>query len=206
MEHSIIKDGLSYTLTDIEKDCWQRLLNGSLRSKDPLHNPVVANINDGLPVLRTVVLRKVIIAERKLFFHTDIRSVKWKALELNENISWLFYDSTARFQIRAAGKTALHHNDVIADTAWQNTAAASRKNYMGDEGPSQKSEAPTSGLPEVFLERDPTLIESEQGRKNFGVVSSQITWLEWLWLNSKGHKKAVFNYNPNGFDANWIIP
>ena len=68
VEETIKKDGLTYTLTEIEKDCWLRLLNGSLRSKDAFHNPVVANVSGNLPVTRTVVLRKVITAEKKLFF------------------------------------------------------------------------------------------------------------------------------------------
>ncbi len=206
MEETIIKDGNTLSLNDIEKDCWKRLMNGSLRSNDPLHNPAVANLKDDLPVIRTVVLRKVIVEERKLFFHTDIRSCKWNDLQKNANTSWLFYDIAGRLQIRAAGKSTLHHNDEISNAAWQNTPAASRKTYMGEIGPSQKSEMPSSGLPEAFLKANPTFEESETGRKNFGVVCSEINWFEWLWLNSNGHKKAAFNYTLNSFDASWIIP
>ena len=207
VEETIKKDGLTYTLTEIEKDCWLRLLNGSLRSKDLFHNPVVANIMGNLPVTRTVVLRKVITAEKKLFLHTDVRSSKWNDLQQNENTSWLFYDSAARLQIRAAGKSTLHQNDAIADAAWQNTSAASRKTYMGAISPSQKSDLPTSGLPERFLKTNPTLEESEAGRKNFAVICTHANWLEWLWLNSGGHKRAAFNYLPNNeFEASWLIP
>ncbi len=207
MEESIIKDGLTLTLADIEKDCWLRILNGSLRGKDAFHNPAVANVNGNLPVIRTVVLRKVITAEKKLFFHTDERSCKWNDLQQNENTSWLFYDSAARLQIRAAGKSSLHHNDATADIAWQYTPAASRKIYMGEFAPSQKSETATSGLPELFLQTDPTLAESEAGRKNFAVVCTKINWVEWLWLNSKGHKRAQFIYaNDNTVNATWLVP
>jgi len=207
LEQTIIKDGFSLTLNDIEKDCWQRLLNGSLRSKDPLHNPAVANVNDNLPVMRTVVLRKVIVAQKMLFFHTDVRSLKWQSLQQNNNTSWLFYDVAARLQIRAAGKSVLHHNDEVADVAWKNTPAPSRKIYLGEQSPSQKSSVPTSGLPEAFLQTNPTIEESEVGRKNFAVVCTNVNWVEWLWLNSNGHKRAAFNYLPdNNFEASWMIP
>ena len=207
VEETIKKDGLTYTLTEIEKDCWLRLLNGSLRSKDPFHNPVVANVSGNLPVTRTVVLRKVFTAEKKLFFQTDVRSCKWNDLQQNDNTSWLFYDSAARLQIRTAGKSILHQHDAIADAAWQNTPAASRKIYMGEQSPSQKSSVPTSGLPEAFLKTNPTTEESEVGRKNFAVVCTNVNWVEWLWLNSSGHKRAAFNYLPdNNFEATWIIP
>ncbi len=207
VEETIKKDGLTYTLTEIEKDCWLRLLNGSLRSKEPFHQPVVANISGDLPVSRTVVLRKVITAEKKLFLHTDVRSCKWNDLQQNDNTSWLFYDAATRLQIRAGGKSALHHNDAIADAAWQNTSASSRKNYMGLISPSEKSDMPTSGLPDTFKKTNPTMEESEAGRKNFAVVCTHVNWLEWLWLNSGGHKRAQFIYeNTDTFTANWLIP
>ncbi len=207
VEETIKKDGLTYTLAEIEKDCWLRLLNGSLRSKEPFHQPVVANISGNLPVTRTVVLRKVITAEKKLFLHTDVRSCKWNDLQQNANTGWLFYDAAARLQIRAGGKSTLHHNDAIADVAWQNTPAASRKTYMGLISPSEKSAVPTSGLPEGFLKTNPTIEESEVGRKNFAVVCTHVNWVEWLWLNSNGHKRASFNYFPNNeFEASWLIP
>ena len=207
VEETIKKDGLTYTLTEIEKDCWLRLLNGSLRSKDSFHNPAVANIKGNLPVTRTVVLRKVITAEKKLFLHTDVRSCKWNDLQENENTSWLFYDAAARLQIRAGGKSSLHQQDSIADVAWQNTSANSRKTYMGEHSPSQKSEVPTSGLPDSFKKATPTIEESEAGRKNFAVVCTHVNWLEWLWLNSGGHKRASFNYETNNeFEGSWLIP
>ncbi len=207
VEETIKKDGLTYTLTEIEKDCWLRLLNGSLRSKDPFHNPVVANVKSNLPVTRTVVLRKAVTAEKKLFFHTDVRSCKWNDLQQNENTSWLFYDSAARLQIRAAGKSILHYNDTIADAAWKNTNASSRKIYMGEQSPTQKSNVPTSGLPEAFLKTNPTIEESEVGRKNFAVVCTNVNWVEWLWLNSDGHKRAQFFYEDNCLiNASWLVP
>jgi pyridoxamine 5'-phosphate oxidase len=207
LEETILKDGIFYSLNDIESDCWQRLLNGSLRSKDPLHNPAVANVSGNRAVMRTVVLRKVITAEKKLFFHTDIRSFKWKDLQQNNHTSWLFYDSAARLQIRAAGQSSFHHNDEIADAAWQNTFPASRKIYMGEDGPSQKTNIPASGVPEAFLQNDPTLAESEAGRKNLAVVCTKINWVEWLWLSSKGHKRAEIVYEADeSFRASWLIP
>ena len=207
VEETIKKDGLTYTLAEIEKDCWLRLLNGSLRSKDPFHNPVVANVRGNLPVTRTVVLRKAITAEKKLFFQTDARSCKWTDLQQNENTSWLFYDSAARLQIRAAGKSILHDNDAIADAAWKNTPAASRKIYLGELSPSQKSNFPTSGLPNAFLKNNPTIEESEAGRKNFAVVCTKVDWVEWLWLNSDGHKRAQFIYEDGGVMLpSWLVP
>ena len=83
---TVLIDGINYNLEGIEKDCWVRLLNGCLRYKDPLHNPVVANINSEGVNMRTVVLRKVSQNQKQLSFHTDIRSGKWNGLLSNESI------------------------------------------------------------------------------------------------------------------------
>ncbi|MFN0082882.1 MAG: hypothetical protein ACKVOM_10230 [Ferruginibacter sp.] len=72
MQETITINSIELNLNELEKDCWRRIFNGSLRSKDPLHNPAVANVNDGLPVMRTVVLRNVIVAEKMIFFRPGI--------------------------------------------------------------------------------------------------------------------------------------
>ena len=204
---TVLINGLELNLADIEKDCWLRLLNGSLRSKDPFHNPVVANQQNNIVNMRTVVLRSVSTKNRTLAFHTDIRSGKWNELKQNNNISWLFYDAAARFQIRVGGIASLHQTDEVANEAWQKSNANSRKIYMGEIAPSLISNLPTSGLPAEFESCNPLLEETEIARKNFGIVITKTNWVEWLWLNSAGHRRAKFEYNSNtDFKANWLIP
>ena len=205
--NTVLIDGINYDLNSLEKDTWNRLLNAALRYKDPLHNAVVANVNTNGVNMRTVVLRKVWQQEKQLAFHTDIRSGKWKELQQQNSISWLFYDAASRLQIRLAGTTTLHQDDVIANEAWATSSMSSRKIYLGDEGPSVKSLLPVSGLPPAFETNDPSPEESLAGRKNFGVVVTTINWMEWLWLNSKGHRRAGFIYKKDGsFTADWLIP
>lgn len=204
---SVIIDEISYDLTALEKDCWLRLLNASLHYKDPLHNPVVANVNEHGINQRTVVLRKVDTEKKQLSFHTDIRSGKWTELKNNPAISWLFYNPAGRIQIRLSGTAELHHLDAVTDQSWRNSTLSSRKIYLGANGPSSICPSPISGLPPEFESTDPTPEQSEAGRKNFGIVTTKINWMEWLWLNSKGHRRASFKYHPdNSFDATWLVP
>jgi pyridoxamine 5'-phosphate oxidase len=205
--HTIKIDGIYYNLTDLEKDCWIRLLNGSLKGRDPFHNAIVANTNKYGVNIRTVVLRKVDTSQKTLVFHTDIRSGKWKELNEDNNISCLFYDAAGGMQIRLAGKVTLHNHDELAEEAWLKSTINSRKIYMGNIAPSKISELPTSGVPLAFENADPTIEESETGRKNFGVVVTKVNWMEWLWLNSAGHRRASFKYTvDNNFEANWLVP
>jgi pyridoxamine 5'-phosphate oxidase len=200
-------NGIAFGIEDIEKDCWKRLVNGSLKFKDPFHNPTVANSNDFGVNIRTVVLRKADEIKKELAFYTDIRSGKWNELNLNNTISWLFYSSEARMQIRLSGSASLHQKDAIADEGWEKSTLSSRKIYLGEMGPSSVSEIPISGLTEKFETSDPTPEESLRGRKNFGIVITKVKWMEWLWLSSKGHRRASFQYNnTNEFMAKWLVP
>ena len=200
-------DGINYSLEALEKDSWLRLLNGSIKYKDALHNPVVANVNQQGVNIRTVVLRKVKPVEKQLVFHTDIRSGKWNDLQHQNTISWLFYDAQAKIQIRLSGTASLHQDDAIAEEAWEASTMSSRKIYLGKAGPSVISTLPVSGLPAAFETNDPTLEESLPARKNFGIVVTTVTWMEWLWLNNKGHRRASFTYfDDKSFTADWLIP
>lgn len=204
---TVLIDGINYNLESLEKDCWNRLLNGSLRYKDAFHNMVVGNVNEHGVNLRTVVLRKVWTAKKQLAFYTDIRCGKWQDLEQQNKVSFLFYDAPANLQIRLSGTATLHHIDKIADDAWTDTKPGSRKVYMAEPGPSTIIPMPASGLSATLETTDPTPEESEGGRKNFGVVVATVDWMEWLWLSSKGHRRAVFSNKADGsISQNWLIP
>lgn len=205
--NTVLIDGINYGLDGLEKDVWVRLLNGSLRYKDALHNPVVANVNAQGVNLRTVVLRKVWSVKKQLAFHTDIRSGKWDELQQQNKISWLFYDAPARLQIRLSGTATLHHDDELAEEVWASSTMSSRKVYLCQPRPSAITALPVSGLPTAFEANDPTPEESLSGRKNFGIIVTTVNWMEWLWLSSKGHRRAGFVYFDDGnFKADWLIP
>ena len=198
---------LLYTLTDLEKDSWVRLLNGSLKGKDPLHNATVANNSkDGISI-RTVVLRKVNIVQKQIAFHTDVRSGKWQELADGDKISWLFYDAAARIQLRLSGHITKHSDDAIANEAWQSSTTNSKKVYTGTQAPSSITPIPISGLDEKIESSKIASEDVEIGKPNFGLIITKVKWMEWLFLSSKGHRRANFSYNDDdSFVAQWLIP
>ena len=207
MNNTVLKDGIHYGLPELERDCWVRLLNGTLKGKDAMHTAYLANHGNNGINLRTVVLRKVDTQQKTLCFHTDNRSGKWEEIERYPHISWLFYDAAAKIQIRAAGLATLFTNNTIADEAWQKLNANSRKTYMGIIPPSQVVNFPTSGLDPNYDGITPSLPQTEFAKEYFGMVIVKIAWMEWLWLSSTGHRRANFNYLPdNSFESNWITP
>lgn len=203
------KDGVflnytGYSLDEIEKDCWLRLVNGATKSRDPFHTPCVATLKNGEVSMRTVVLRKALPASRELRFHTDIRSNKWRELEINDSIGVMLYDAASRIQLRVKGKALLHFNDDITAEAWQKTTLSSRRCYLTHASPSSFSPIPTSGLTEEIEQENFTTEESEAGQQYFGIVSVHVESIEWLWLNHAGHRRAFFDYVHD--TKSWMIP
>ncbi|MEY4987796.1 MAG: hypothetical protein RL567_1575 [Bacteroidota bacterium] len=191
-------------LNTLESDCWHRLATGAQKSRHPFHTTSVANFSQEGISLRTVVLRKAIAETHELRFHTDIRSPKWEELDLNPSISALFYDASARIQLRVKGKAKLHLNDDLTREAWEKTTMSSRKCYLTKFSPSSLVASPTSGLTEAIEQEKFTLSESEVGYQNFGIVSIQVESIDWLWLNHAGHRRAFFDYTRDSFQ--WMIP
>lgn len=197
-------NNISYNIDDLEKDCWAQLVNGALKSKNPFHTPCVATLNNESLSMRTVVLRKAFPLLKELRFHTDIRSKKWEELKKNDSIGLLFYDASARIQIRVIGNATLHFMDEITSEAWQKTNLSSRRCYLTQASPSSFSVTPTSGLSAEIEQEDFTLEDSEVGEQYFGIVSIQVKSLEWLWLNHQGHRRAFFDYVNKNYI--WMIP
>jgi 3-hydroxyisobutyrate dehydrogenase len=193
-----------YSLNELEQDCWNRLVTGAIKSRNPFHTPSVATLSKGEVSMRTVVLRKALPLERELRFHTDIRSIKWDDLSINPAISALFYDADERIQLRIKGKAVLHHGNDITAKAWETTTLSSRKCYLTLHSPSSFTDSSTSGLSEDIEQERFTLLESEAGFTNFGIVSIQVQSIDWLWLNHAGHRRAFFDYTDGSFQ--WMIP
>jgi len=203
--NEVVRDNYNdYSLTDLEQDCWSRLVTGAVKSRTPFHTPSIATLANGEVSLRTVVLRETLPEERELRFHTDIRSPKWNELLINPSISALFYDASERIQLRVKGKAVLHHIDDMAAKAWQTTSPSSRKCYLTEHSPSSFSDSSTSGLTEAIENENFTLEDSEVGYTNFGIVSIHVQSIDWLWLNHSGHRRAFFDYEKNS--SHWMVP
>jgi len=204
MENNRI-DYTTYHLPELEKDCWDRLVTGAVKSRTHFHTPSIATLDlQGEVSLRTVVLRKTLPTERELRFHTDVRSPKWQELSQNPSISALFYDAVDRIQLRVKGHAVLQHTNQITAEAWQKTSLSSRKCYLTLFSPSSFTEESTSGLPDDIEHENFTLAESESGYSNFGIVSIHVQSFDWLWLNHAGHRRAYFDYEKESFQ--WLVP
>ena len=194
------------TLDGVLNEIWKMLQRGANRYNDPFHWPVLGTLSEDGSSLRTVILRQFVLPQRTLICHTDARAPKAQEILDCEKVSWLFYHPRRKVQLRITGHATLHTDDQLADNQWAATKITSRLNYCAAKPPGASVDKPSSGLPDFLLNKVPSLLESERGRKNFMVISCQIDSLDWLILSALGNRRAHFNWDENGQTAVWRIP
>lgn len=194
-------------LAFVEEICWKMLAEAVGNRKSPMHTVVVGTPNGHLAHMRTVVIRRVDTDEKKVYFHTDIRSSKIAEIRSSGHLSWLAYDPMLRSQVRLSGKTELHHMDDMCRSHWDKTRHFSRRCYLLPEGPGLPLH---EGLPESDEKLGNfkyTLEESEAGFQNFVVVRTDVDWMEWYYTYSRGNKRASFRYLSGLLrEATWLTP
>ena len=183
------------------------LLNLGLKNRNtPFHIPVFIcgkeNKFDG----RIIVLRGISEKERKIWFHSDIRSNKVKILKSNSVGSFLFYDKIEKIQLRISVNTKINYQNETTKNSWKRTTLMSRQCYLGENSPGSNSTSATSGLTEKIDNLKYSIEESEFGYKNFCVIETFIDSIEWLYLAAKGHRRALFTFKNNSLEKKWLIP
>jgi len=185
---------------------WDLLELGLKNRNAPFHIPVFIcgeeNKFDG----RIIVLRGIDKKEKKVWFHSDIRSSKIKILKSSPNATFIFYDKSEKIQLRIAGTTKINYQNDITLNSWKKTVHMSRQCYLGDKAPGSNFPSPTSGLTEDVDNLKYSKEESEAGYKNFCVVETFIKSIEWLYLAAKGHRRAYFSLKNNSLEKKWLIP
>lgn len=198
---------LQIDLPTVEKNCWEMLSTAVSDRKHPMRSMVVGSVSGSMAQIRTIVLRKVDIETRKIYFHTDIRSSKIEDIRRTGQLSWLAYDQTQRTQIRLCGATVLHHGNEIARTQWNLTHHHSRRNYLLPEGSGKKHSEDFKTFQDKLSDFSYTLDESEAGFQNFVVVETTVEKLDWYYAHHTGNKRAGFTYE-NGLlkSTDWLTP
>ena len=194
------------TLDGILNQIWLMLEQGITHSDNPFHWPVLGTTAKEGCSLRTVILRQVNTADRILICHTDARSVKVQEIMNYSQTSWIFYHPEKKIQVRISGHTTLHAHDPFADRQWADTSITSRLNYCTSQAPGTPIDKPSSGLPGFLLNKIPTLLETEMGRKHFMAIKMHIYSIDWLILKVTGNRRARFEWVDDRLQATWLVP
>jgi hypothetical protein len=183
-------------LEDIEAQIWELLVQSSNSANTPFHQGIIATINDNIPEQRTIILRSVNVSQKTLSFNTDIRSLKIEQLQVNNSVSWLFYDKILKVQLRMYAKAIVHHNNTVSELAWEKSRLSSRMCYTTIQKPGSFIEKPE------FVEVNQISIDDELldfARENFAVIETQVYAIDFVFLNRNGNKRAYFDYQSHDF-------
>jgi len=195
-----------YSFEAILAESWAMLGHGVNNAEDPFHHPVLGTTGTDGVSMRTVILRRVIQAERTLICHTDLRSGKVVEIQNDPRVCWLFYHPEHQVQLRLLGHATLHTNDPLADTQWAALPLRSRRIYCSLDAPGVVRDDPVSGLPKFLLHRNPTPEESEAGRPNFAVIATRVDTMDWLLLTTQGNQRAYFSWVGDEMTTMWLTP
>ncbi len=179
---------------------WAQLVRGAADRRHPCHTITAATTGlDGAPQLRTVVLRAAEPEARRIRFHTDARSHKVAELDADPRIALHAYNPFVKIQLRLWGTATVHRDDELAAAAWARTRPFSRACYRLAQGPGTPVPDPSTGLAE-------TGEGPEAGREAFVAVTVAVSRLEFLFLASAGHRRALYRWSSPALEARWLVP
>ncbi|MBM3441823.1 MAG: hypothetical protein FJX89_03880 [Bacteroidetes bacterium] len=191
----------------VESLCWRMLAEAARDRRSPMHTVVIGTGDGARAQLRTVIIRRVDEAEKRVYFHTDYRSGKVSEIRTSRQLAWLAYDASRRSQIRLTGPTLLHHKDELCQLHWASTKHSSRRCYLLPEGPGQPLGQPTDAIEERLSTFSYSMEESEAGFQHFAVVETSATELEWYYTHSRGNRRARFRYEAGQLvQSEWLTP
>lgn len=188
-------------LAAFRAEAWRQLAEGAERGRSPFHTPALATVDgEGRPRLRTVVLREADAAAGTLRFHCDARSDKAREIEAGSGAALHVYDAGTKLQVRIEGRARLHRDDAVAEAAWTGSRAMSRVCYGVDPAPGTPL---AQGGAYTMPDEDP---DARLGRENFCAVVVRAERLDLLYLDRRGHRRAVFLREEEGWRGDWVAP
>ncbi|WP_293367883.1 pyridoxamine 5'-phosphate oxidase family protein [Nevskia sp.] len=173
---------LDYVLDDV----WDILAQGVRVRFAAAHTPTLATVRQGLPTVRTVVLRAVSRAGALVFVHADRRSGKVRELGAQPACSLHIFDAGRRVQLRIEAQASIHLDDDIADAEWQRLRAQHRAQQRRAVA---AIDAQTT--PDVAIDDVDGLAEADR-RDDFAAIALHVTAIEWQHIGSRGQRRARF--------------
>ncbi len=190
------------TLEDVRRDLTERLDCAAKQRKSAMHVPTVVTSDVDA---RVMVLREFDREAWTLRFHTDTRAPKVAAIEADPRMAALFYDQSAKMQIRVRGRGRILREGPVTQRAWEASDNFARRCYLGD-GPGAFSDVPMSGLPPEFEGVEPNDEQLIPARPNFAVLLFELEQMDWLYLAHTGHMRARFDRKDGDWQGRWVSP
>lgn len=181
------------SISEVWESIRQELHRGALDDRHPFHLVNMGTLSNGMPEVRSVVLRKV-DKDLNCYVFTDFRTRKVEELSENPNVSLHLYHPEKRVQIRIKAKAEIHHQNELSRSFWESVRGASQLAYLSK----LPSGTPIPNPGEAFQ-----WLEIPDDRF-FTVLKIVPEFIEALQLNELKHLKIVFL--GKGWVGQWLVP
>lgn len=182
---------------------WEMIVKAVKDRRSAFHTPTLATLDsDGAPSARTVVLRAADASAWTLRCHTDWRSPKAAQITADDRVMFHFYDPVHKVQVRAAGTAVLHRLDAMAEAAFDASAKSAQQCYFAEPGPSTPVAEPTNGWPTDAADYE----DRDRGLDAFTAVVVTVNNLDWVHLDHRGHRRALFEREGEQVSKQWLVP
>ena len=149
---------------------------------------VLATVDRGHADARTIVLREVDAAERRLIFYTDARSPKVRQIEASPQGTLIFYSRELGWQLRMQVRLAVETDGLAVSSRWAKLqTSAGAHDYLAAAAPGTHLDAPLADL---------------GTRAHFAMIEAMAESVDWLELHPEGHRRAMLGTD----GARWVQP
>jgi hypothetical protein len=149
---------------------------------------VLATVDGDQADARSLVLREVDAAERRLVFYTDARSPKVRQIEQSPQGTLIFYSRELGWQLRMQVRLNVETTGLAVSSRWAKLQTrAGARDYQSVAAPGRPLDAPLSDL---------------GVRGHFAMIEAMAEKVDWVELHPQGHRRAVFS----GECSHWVQP
>lgn len=177
------------------EDIWKTLLRATVDKKHPWRVVGFSTSGQHGPASRSVILRGVLAADRRLVFYTDRRSTKMTDIAHCTKVALLFWNPKSNTQLRVCGNAGSESSELIVNDLWLRIPDYARKDYATLSAPGHALDSAQSGY------------DLNAARSNFVVLNVDVVEMEWLSLSREGHQRMLFTLDDAGqWQSRALVP
>jgi pyridoxamine 5'-phosphate oxidase len=166
------------SLAAIEAALWRELRATVQDPAHPWRTPVLATTDGELGDARTVVLRAVDVAQRRLTFFTDARAAKVAQLSANPLGTLVHWSPALNWQLRLRVRLEAQADGLAVSSHWARLKLSpAAHDYLSALAPGSKLD---------------NAIGARGERAHFALIVAEVLAVDWLELHAEGHRRARF--------------
>ncbi len=177
-------------LAAIDAAIWLELARAATDRHHDWRTPVLATVDGDRPDARTVVLREVDAAARRIAIYSDARAAKIGQLAAEPRATLLLWSKHLGWQLRLRLLISVQTEGLAVRSRWARLKLSpSAGDYLSALAPGAPLQSPTDTPP-------------AEARAHFALLEADVEAIDWLELHPAGHRRAAFD----AAGARWLQP